>query len=55
MQIGDLVQSKDGLIGVVITVATGKSGGYVEIQSTPDKEGYTRRCYPARHLEVICK
>ena len=53
MKIGDLVRGIDGFIGIVIMVADGYSGGWVEIQSTPDKEGYTRRAYPVRHLEVI--
>ena len=55
MKVGDLVRGIDGFIGIVIMVAVGDNGGWVEIQSTPDKQGYTRRAYPARHLEVICK
>ena len=55
MQIGDLVQAVDGFIGVVIAMGGDEICGYAEIQTKPDREGYTRRAYPTRHLEVICK
>ena len=56
MKIGTLVKGIDGFIGIVIAIGVLNDGaGYVQIQTKPDKDGYVRRSYPTRHLEVICK
>ena len=55
MEVGDLVQAIDGFIGVVIATGGDEIEAYAEIQTKPDCDGYTKRAYPARHLEVICK
>ena len=55
MKIGDLVLSYDGFVGVVVKLAKVGNGigGYAQIYTAPCEEGYVRRAYPARHLEVI--
>ena len=56
MKVGTLVLAKtDGFIGIVIAMGGSEICGYAEIQTKPDKDGYTKRVYPTQLLEVICK
>ena len=55
VQIGSLVKTIDDFVGIVIEIARSPNGenSYVEIQTAPDNEGYTRRVCHSSNLEVL--